>query len=229
MTDLWNLHRLELFTGLEPHDLEKIGQIITTQRFAAQDFIFYPGSESYNQFYLLHQGRVKTYNISQKGKEKVLHIFLPGDAFGGLLLPVDNKEQQPWAQALDDVLVGVIDEPAFKRLMQTCPDLVMNLLRYMTSLHANDMHRLESLLHTKAVNRLVRILLYLGERLGCGDAEQFEIDPGFTHEDLARMAGVARTTVSESISQLRRAGVLHSESRPLIVNRRAAEQFLQKT
>jgi len=40
------------------------------------------------------------------------------------------------------------------------------------------------------------------------------------------MIGVARSTASELISQLRQAGVLSNRGRSLIIDRQAAEQFL---
>ncbi|RME04455.1 MAG: Crp/Fnr family transcriptional regulator, partial [Bacteroidetes bacterium] len=105
-------------------------------------------------------------------------------------------------------------------------DLCMNIFRYMADHHADDMRRLESFIHTDAGHRLLLTLLNLGDRLGYGDAESFQLSPGFTHEELANMVGAARTTISELIGQFRREGILGGHGRCLIVNRRAAEQRL---
>ncbi len=56
---------------------------------------------------------------------------------------------------------------------------------------------------------------------------QIEFNRYFTHSDLANMIGVARTTVSELMGQLRQAGVVSGGPRRLIVYRRAAERYLQ--
>jgi hypothetical protein len=78
---------------------------------------------------------------SEQGQEKIMHIFYPGDAFGGLLLGTAHGEV-PWAQAMDEVIVSYMDESAFKRFMQTFPDLCMNIFRYMADHHADDMRRM---------------------------------------------------------------------------------------
>lgn len=226
MTELWNLRGLDLFDGLKPHEIDDILDIVTTESFEPGAFVFRPG-DPHDRLYFLHHGRVKTYVYSEAGQEKVLHIFVPGDAFGGLLLPTTDEEL-PWAEALDDVVVSYLGEPSFQRFMQTCPDLFMNLFRHVCAHHAHDMRRIESLMHAKASHRLVQALLQLGDRLGHRQEEQFELGPNFTHEDLANMIGAARQTVSRSISELRRAGVLEGEGRCLVVNRQAAEQFLQE-
>ncbi len=224
MSDLWKLPGLHLFADLEPAEREKVLRITTVEHFEPGEVLFRPGDPG-DRLYLLHRGRVKTFVLSEQGQEKIMHIFHPGDAFGSLLHG-PSPPDLPWAQALDDVTVSSMDEAAFKRFMQTCPDLCMNLFRYMTAHHIADMHRMEILIHTQASHRLLLTLLDLGDRLGHSDAEQFELDPCFTHEDLANMIGVARTTVSTLISQLRHSGVLSGQGRCLIVHRQAVERFL---
>lgn len=224
MAELWNLRGLDLFAGLQPHQIDEVLQIVTTTGFKPGEFIFRPGDPR-NQLYLLHHGRVKTFVYSQEGQEKIMHIFLPGDAFGDLLLPMDDQDL-PWAQALDDVVVSYLDEPAFKRLMQNCHDLFWSLFRYICAHHAADMRRLRNLLHVKASHRLLRALLQLGDQLGQRGAERVEFDLSLTHEELANMIGVARPTVSASMGELRQAGVVIGQGNYLVVDRQAANRFL---
>lgn len=224
MDDLWNLRGLDLFAGLSEREINTALQIATTIGVEPGDYVFRPG-DPHDRLYLLHHGRVKTFVYSETGQEKILHVFFPGDAFGGLLLPVADREL-PWAQAMDDVVVSFMDKPAFRRFMDRCPDLFWNLFRHMCRHHAADMRRLQSLLHTKATHRLIHTLLHLGERLGHDDVDEFDLEIALTHEDLANMIGVVRPTVSEAIGELREAGVLCGEGRHLVVDRRAAEQFL---
>lgn len=226
MKDLWNLRKLNLFAGLKPETMEQVLSIVTVKHFQRGEFVFQPGDEC-DRLYLLQYGRIKTYVVSEQGQEKIMHVFYPGDAFGGLLFGTTYGEL-PWAEALEDVIVAYMDEVAFKRFMQAFPDLCMNIFRYMADHHADDMRRLESFIHTDTSHRLLMALLNLGDRLGYSEAESFQLAPGFTHEELANMVGVARTTVSELISQLRRDGVLGGHGRSLIVNRRAAERCLQE-
>jgi CRP/FNR family transcriptional regulator len=226
MSQFWELKQLDLFGGLEPEQVDQLLDIVTVESFAEGEVIFRPGNAS-DRIYLLQHGQVKVYVVSRRGQERILHVFFPGDAFGGLLLGVPDEES-PWAEAMSDVVVGWMDEAAFRRFVHTFPDPCLDLIRYMAVQHASRVRHLEALLHAKAARRLVLALLDLGERLGQGTAEQFELDPSFTHEDLANMIGAARTTVSELISRLRHNGVLGGQGRRLIVDRPAAERFLQE-
>jgi len=206
--------------------MEQVLRIATVEHIGRGGFVFRPGDPE-DRLYLLHHGRVKTYVFSERGQEKIMHLFYPGDAFGNLLLGSTHGDL-PWAQALDDVVVSSMDEAAFKRFMETLPDLCMSLFRYLAVHHASDMRRLERFIHTDAGQRLLLTLLELGDLSGYGGAESFELDARYSHEDLANMIGVVRSTVSETISQLRQAGVLSGQGRGLTVHRRKAEQFVRE-
>ena len=224
MLGLWNLRQLNLFDGVPPAEMEQIIDIIHIRHCRQGEIVFRPGDPC-NKFYLLHHGRIKTYTHSERGQEKIMHIFHPGDAFGGLLFGTRHGEL-PWAKALDDVVLSFMGEPEFKRFIQTFPDLCMNIFRYIADHHASDMRRLEYFIHTEASHRLVYTLLELGQHLGYNEANQFEIAPAYTHEDLANMIGVVRSTVSEIIGQLRSEGILGGQGRHIIVNRLEAERYL---
>ena len=205
--------------------MDQLLQIVTVRGYRKGTHLFTP-HDTPDRLYLLQHGRVKTYVLTPQGQKKIMHIFCPGDAFGALLLgAVDGK--LPWAEAIEDVILCSMDEIAFKRFMQRCPNMCLGLFRYMAAHHIEDTRRLQMLLHTKAINRVVLALLDLGHRLGYNEVEQFTIYPHFTHEDIADMIGVVRSTVSELISQLRRAGVISGRGRRLTIHRPAAEAFLE--
>ena len=218
------LDKFPLWAELQTTEVDDLLEIVALKGFKSGEILFTP-ADSPNCLYLLQHGRVKTYVHSPQGHEKIMHIFCPGDAFGGLLLGVVDGTL-PWAQAVGDVVTCVMDEAAFMKFMQRCPNTCLGLFRYMAAHHVEDMRRIEQMLHNKANQRVVLALLELGHRLGHDHAEQFTISPYFTHEDIGNMVGIVRSTVSEIISDLRRAGVVTGQGRTLIIHRRAAEQHL---
>ena len=218
------LYDFPMWEQMQESELVELLDIVTVQTFQTQELLFRPGDDP-NRLYLLYHGQVKTYVLSPQGHEKIMHIFSPGDAFGGLLLGVVG-EGLPWAKAMSDVVVCIMGETGFKSFMQRCPNLCLALFRYMTAHHVQDMERLERILHTKASHRVVLTLLDLGHRLGYGDEEIFPIHP-FTHEDIGNMIGVVRNTVTEVISQLRQVGVVSGRGAKMVVRRAVAEEYLQ--
>ncbi len=218
------LRKFPLWDHLDESELEQLLTIVNVRSYRASETLFCPGDDP-NYLYLLYHGQVKTYTLSLRGQEKIMHIFSPGDAFGGLLLGVVD-ETLPWAQAIGDVVVCIMDETGFKQFMQRCPNLCLALFRYMTQHHVHDMQRLERLLHTRAADRVVLTLLELGHRLGQEHLAEFQIHT-FSQEDIGNMVGLVRSTVTETISQLRREGVVSGHGPKMIVHRNAAERYLQ--
>lgn len=220
------LHEFPLWAELQATEMDELLKIVTIKGFKSGEILFTP-ADSPDCLYLLQHGRVKTYVHSTQGHEKIMHIFHPGDAFGGLLLGVVDGTL-PWAQAVGDVVVCQMDETAFMKFMQRCPNTCLGLFKYLAAHHVEDMKRIEQMLYTKAHHRVVLVLLDLGHRLGHDSNETFAISPHFTHEDIGNMVGITRSTVSEIISDLRRVGVVEGKRRNLMVNRRLAKQYLQE-
>lgn len=218
------LHEFPLWADLQATEIDDLLPIVTIKGYKAGEILFTP-EDSPDYLYLLQHGRVKTYVHSPQGHEKIMHIFSPGDAFGGLLLGVVDGAL-PWAQAIGDVITCMMDEAAFTTFMQRCPGTCLGLFRYMAAHHVEDMRRIEQMLHNKAHHRVVLALLDLGHRLGQDRAEQFSISPYFTQEDIGNMIGIVRSTVSEIIAALRQVGVVTGSGRTLVVHRQTAEQYL---
>ncbi len=218
------LHDFPMWNNMTDEELDRLPDIVTIRGHRRGEILFNPTDEP-NRLYLLQLGRVKTYVLTSDGRKKILHIFAPGDAFGALLLGAVGGKL-PWAEAMEDVIVCSMDEINFKSFMLSCPNMCLDLFKYISQIHVEAMHRLQGLLHTRAEQRVVMALLDIGRRLGHGEDHDFTISPYFTHEDIADMIGVVRSTVSELISSLARQGIVSREGRQLIVHHDAAEQYL---
>lgn len=181
--------------------------------------------DPHDRLYLLLAGVVKTYVITGKGMAQITNLFYPGDAFGGLMFG-RQQNPRPWAQALDAVTLVDLREAEFQAMMTTHPQVCMNIFHYMAEHHQRHIRRLQTLLHTRSGHRLVLTLLALGDRQGDSECEEFKIGHGFTHDDLANMIGVVRSTASELMGDLRRAGVVRGNGRAIVVNRTMAYHFL---
>ncbi len=222
MPSVTDLRYLQLFSGVSEAQMKEFMHSYTTRRFKAGEFIFRSG-EGLSCLYLLLCGTVKTYAYSPQGQRQIIHVFYPGTVFGGLLF---GEEQEPWAQAASDVMVVVISKQQFAQLMEKFPNVCLKILTSMVDHHQVHVRRMQTLLYRKASDRLMLTLLHLGDLQGNKDSATFVLDPAFTHEDLASMIGVARTTVSERMSDLRRRGIVSGRRGRLEVDRQAAERFL---
>ena len=92
--------RIPLFSGLSPGQLAQFQSIALEKKFGKSEMIFSEGDEG-SGFYIILAGTVKVFKVSPDGKEHILHIFTPGQAFGEV--PVFAGEHFPAnAEALHD-------------------------------------------------------------------------------------------------------------------------------
>ncbi|MBN8590682.1 MAG: Crp/Fnr family transcriptional regulator [Anaerolineae bacterium] len=78
-----------------------------------------------------------------------------------------------------------------------------------------------------ARHRLLGTLLILARRYCCDGGEWFALPESLTQEDLAKMTGLNRSTVSVLINELRRENVLGGVGRKLMVNKVVVESIMK--
>jgi CRP-like cAMP-binding protein len=178
--------------------------------------------EEASHFYLLESGAVKISRISQAGDERMLDLHKPGDVLGWL--HVNRRER--WtaaAYALSSATVCAIARQTFVRFMQATPALTLNVVDHLIDQHSRLLARLTALAHPEPGPRLLMILLDLAD---AGDSYTFPGAP--TQGDLARMAGLNRSTVNLLIKEYRRRGILGGQRGVLVLHRDPAKALLWK-
>ena len=177
-----------------------------TQRFSRDETIYSPDDPA-DSLLLVVEGTVKLSRISGGGRETVLD-FCSADAFFGESGLMGRRVRGELAVALEDsgVMEWTADDLA--TLMMRTPELGPSLLRtFATKLYDAD-SRIESLATDQISQRLVKVLLRLGNQFGTyDDTMTLHLMP-LTHELLARYVGTSREIITQHMSQLRRDGML---------------------
>jgi len=75
-----SLKHVMLFAGLDDRARESVARLATDRRTPAGYLIFREG-EAAEGFYVVLEGRVKVYKLSPDGRQQILHVFGPGQAF----------------------------------------------------------------------------------------------------------------------------------------------------
>ena len=224
--EIWNLRDVELFSSLEPHEIEEIMRVMPSYEYQRGQYVFYAGDVA-DSLFVLHSGTVKVSYITLNGDEKVLNIFKPGDVFGELFLG-KYRHRIGEAQALEHVVVGRLCEETFLDLVARFPRIALNFMRHLADFQRETLARMHALMRMEARYRLLGTLLSVARRYCCTDGSWFELPASLTQEDIANMAGLNRSTVSTLINELRRENILGGSGRSLAVNRAAVETILEE-
>ncbi|MFC1875509.1 Crp/Fnr family transcriptional regulator [Chloroflexota bacterium] len=211
--------RLELlesspyFSGLSSAELEEISRLVFEKRYD-RDEIIIAEEEKANALYFVASGVVKVFKTSADGKEQILAIIRPEEAFNEV--PVFNGGLNPTsAQAIAPVVVYGIKRGDMETILRTKPQVALNVIRVMAKRLRHLVSLVEELSFKRVISRVAGILLdYAGDGTASGTR--------LTQRDMAAMAGTAREVVGRSLKTLAEDGVIRVDRHRIIVTDRDA-------
>jgi len=206
-----SLFQLCLPVGIGADDLAELDQIIKRRRPIQRGDHLFVNQDSFKSIYAVRSGSLKTYSLTEDGREQVTGFFLPGEIVG--LDAIGSGEHLCAARALETTSVCEIPFEDLETLGERLPALPKQLLRIMS----NEMHHDQLLLmllgKRSADERLAAFLLSMSLRFGQRGYSSSEFNLSMSRNDIANYLGLAVETVSRVLSRLQEEGVLSVRSR----------------
>jgi CRP/FNR family transcriptional regulator len=163
--------------------------------------------------YWLRRGVLAVLITAADGEQRILAILGAGAVVGEVAM-IDGLPRSATVQAVRDCVLTFVSRAAFTDMMSRHPELYRNIVMTLAARlrQSDDDVVASSFLTVRA--RVARALLefarHLGEDMGSG---RIRIQRKFTQSDLAAMAGVARESVSRTLSGWSRQKILEGSSR----------------
>jgi CRP/FNR family cyclic AMP-dependent transcriptional regulator len=218
------LRAVELFQGISDEDALQIGRLFTERHYPRGATIFSLGASS-DSMYVMREGVVRLSALSERGAETILHILKPDEIFGELLF---SEEKRSFTAIADtDTIVTVIPRENFVESMRSVPSLAENFIRLLSRRLAKVEKEFAEFGHTWSYNRLAKVLLLLADEHGVDSPAGTRIPLRLTHEDLAKLIGTTRETVTTQINRFRKKGLVKREGHFFLVNRKGLKSFLR--
>lgn len=195
----------------------------TLKHFSKNEIIV-QGHEEPEGVYLIQEGYVKAYSVSQLGQENLL-----------LVQGVNEIMPLPWAldgtqklgifyQAMSDISVLSTSKDGLRDAMGNNPWLTEQILRQLVNAFTVYAQRIQSLGFRLPRERVISCLLDLATRFGNKEGAEIIIEAPITHQDIADSINMTRETASRAIEQLSKDGLIAQEERLFIIKN---EQKLQ--
>lgn len=219
-----NLRFLPCLSCLKDEELALIGQMASLKRFGKNEVLF-EESESAKFFFIVIEGSVKLYKISEEGRELVIKIMKEGDYFCyAPICTTDNYFVN--AMAISDSTLIEIPAVDFKRMLS---EVVSEMgLKIISCLCARIRHLsglVEDLTFKDVEQRVLLTLLRLTEEEPSNKVVTLKV----THQDIASMAGTVREVVSRVMLRLKKEGViLDTTARGFKVNKEMLIKLLSR-
>jgi CRP/FNR family transcriptional regulator, cyclic AMP receptor protein len=214
---------LELFKGVSELDARRIARLCTERWYKRGAAIFSEGDPG-DAMFIVREGLVRLVSISKKGAETILHLLKPDQIFGELFFSEERRAFN--AVASTDALVTIIPRKSFEEILVSFPAVTRNFIRLLSRRLVKVEREFAGFGHTWSYQRLGIVLLRLGKEHGIQTPGGTLIRLRLTHEDLAKLIGTTRETVTTQISKFKRLGLLKRDGPSFILNTHSLVRFL---
>jgi CRP/FNR family cyclic AMP-dependent transcriptional regulator len=212
---LWYLKKVPLLQDLPAESLAKLAEIVEIAEVRRRQVVYLPGDPGRSVFFV-NGGRVKISKVTRDGKELTLAYRGPGDLFGELAM-VDGGPREEMAEAMENALLTELERGDFEQLVQSHPLLGYRLAKLLTQRRRDIENKIENLIFKDVNAKLAELLLRLGSEYGVDDSRGTMVALKITHQEMANLIGSTRETVSLTLSQFKRRGLIRTDGRRVII------------
>ena len=172
------------------------------------DYIYFD-SHHLNKLYFVKDGFIKIGYIDEKGDEIIREIIREGEIFGQFSLERNNLNGEFARAYKGDVSLCAFSIEDFEMLLKKKPELAIKYSKQVGDKLRRAQFRLISMLNKDVRSRLLSFLYQLASDNGAmAGSEKHSMENFLTHEDIAKLIGSARQTVTTMINQLEDEGLV---------------------
>ncbi|WP_437516988.1 Crp/Fnr family transcriptional regulator [Sorangium sp. So ce1099] len=165
---------------------------------------------------MLSLGRVRLVRGMSDGRSLSLGYRGAGDVLGEAALGGVTAHRES-AIATEDVEALIVPLATVRNLMASDANFAAAIVTTLVERHTDTEERLASMLFRNVEARLCEFLLKAATRWGIPDPRGVLISAPFTHQEMASMIGSTRETVTLTLGDLRRKGVIEIDRRRIVV------------
>jgi CRP-like cAMP-binding protein len=195
--------------------LSRLATDAQLQSYRARQVIFLPGDRALGVHFLAG-GRVKVSKVTRDGKELTLAYRTGGDFFGeGALLEGGPREEM--VEAMEVTATVEVEREAVDKLLASNAGVAYQFVRALITRRREIETKVEQLVFKDVGSKLAELLLRLGSEHGVEHKRGLVLGLKITHQEMANLIGSTRETVSLTLSQFKRKGLIQTEGRKIIL------------
>ncbi|KPV45054.1 Crp/Fnr family transcriptional regulator [Alicyclobacillus ferrooxydans] len=230
MNKVWYLSQINLLEELPMEDLQMIDAMAPMSRVPKGTLIITPDTENVS-LYFLKQGRVRLFKVNEDGKQLTIGLLGKGNIFGETET-FSTGSGSAYVEAMDDALVCILGKKDFEGLLMKRPQVALKMVSILTQRIRESEEMLENLAFRDVRYRLLYLLSKLAKSFGQpSDGEKSpytKLDLNLSHQELANMIGATRESVSVTLSQLAKEGIVTTGRKEIAVDLRKAGEIIEE-
>lgn len=207
------LRKTPLFSNLPPGDLARIAGIASLKRLARKGSVFREGDRA-DGFFVVAEGRVKVFKLSEEGKEQVLHLVGPGQSFAEATI-FEGGVYPAHAEALDDCELIYLPKRPFTDMIEKDPRIALRMMASLSRWLKRMIDLVENISLRDVESRLVRFVSEDMKSRGVPfrDGAVYELD--VTKNVLASRLGTVPETFSRTLKKLQDEGKIRVKGKQI--------------
>ena len=192
-----------VLSAVEPEVLASSASRVQWVCFERGETIIHEGTPPTGWVILCH-GRARLTVSTEKGKRLLLRFYGPGELLSAFL----SEPHGFSVEAVSQCTIGFVAREHVLNLGRRYPELLFLVHQRFEETQRHLAMRLVDLAYGSTRQRLVRVLLELGETHGAAEESGVRIDIPVSLRALAEMIGAARPTTSAELQALVRRGLI---------------------
>jgi len=203
MLDVSSLSEIDLFKHLPDSCLEALEKDGNVLNCSARHLFFQP-RQTGKVLFVLEKGSVRTFRTY--GDRKLTIAVLQPPAIFGVMGCFGQGRYLSSAEALEESRVRIISRDSIQSLLECAPHVTHKLVDLMSERCVHFLHKMETLARKGLIPRLATLLLEKAEN---------GVVAGMTHKELAENLGLHRESITATLGELRRAGIITIERKTI--------------
>ncbi|HVT85275.1 MAG TPA: Crp/Fnr family transcriptional regulator [Chitinophagaceae bacterium] len=220
------MHQDEKFLLIRNYDLwchlsdEEYGELNIAHHFIEAkkgDYIYFD-SHHLNKLYFVKDGYIKIGYIDESGNEIIKEIIKEGEIFGQFSLERNNLNGEFAKAYKRDVSLCAFSIEHFEQLLKKRPDLAIKYSKQVGEKLRRAEFRLITMLNKDVRSRLLAFFYHLAIMDGYdGSTPSWMIENFMTHDDIGKLIGSSRQTVTTFINQLGEEGFIKMSRKKILI------------
>jgi CRP-like cAMP-binding protein len=209
------LRKCPVLVDAPADSLAKLAATAQTQTYRARQVVYLPGDRAASVHFIA-SGRVKVSKVTRDGKELTLAYRTSGDFFGETCL-LEGGPREEMVEAMEATTGVELDRTGLDRLIAAHAQVAYPFVRALIGRWRALETKVEQLVFKDVGSKLAELLLRLGSDHGVEHRRGLVLGLKITHQEMANLIGSTRETVSLTLSQFKRKGLIHTEGRKVIL------------
>jgi CRP/FNR family transcriptional regulator, cyclic AMP receptor protein len=210
------LRKCDVLSESSNEALERLFTSVNVGTYRPRQVIYLPGDRAQGVHFLT-SARIKISKVTRDGKELTLAYRSEGDFFGEPCL-LEGGPREEMAEAMDASTTVEVSREALDELLRNDGRAAYKFARALIMRRKDLETRVEQLIFKDVGAKLAELLLTLGQEHGVSDERGLVVGLKITHQEMANLIGSTRETVSLTLSQFKRKGLIQTEGRRVILS-----------